>query len=173
MYNAMHTQKPTHIRIKIGETGPQFLERTGLDDKNVNRQPAGVNFYELDWSPQKPGTVHLQHGQHSIDFPHALGVMGSEDLSHPHEGIDSFWISAGITATDLIAHDEARQLFTQLLQKLLKAGWKQSLAYDDPRLSGEEAYQYAVEEKMGLGMPVDYDPTLEQWIAMSINRPSA
>ncbi len=167
MYNAMHTLKPTSIRIRVGETGPQFLERTGLDDNNIDHQPVGggVNFYELDWETKKPGTVYLEHGEHSVEFPRALSITGMENLNHPPVRIEEFYGTASITPTGLISHDDARKHLFGFLQTLLRAGWRQNILYNHPRLGGGESYRYFAEEHMGLGLPVDYLPTLEEWMS--------
>ena len=62
-------------------------------------------------------------------------------------------------------HDEARIAFITLLQTLAQAGWKPSIPYSEPRLSGEEAFKYYLEEKAYL--PVDYAPTLEEWMRLN------
>jgi len=156
---------PMTIKIKVGEAGTLFLQRNNLPAKgHINKQPAGLNFYDQDWNTNAPGTVIVEHGAYSFQIPYALGVMGTEDVEHMSAGLAEFNISAGITAADTIMHDEARQKFMTLLQQLLKLGWKPLISYGNPRLTGEQAYIYSEQENYFLGTPVNYIPTLEQWM---------
>ena len=72
-------------------------------------------------------------------------------------------MSAGITASDTVLHEEARQTFMTLLRKLLSLGWKPVISYNYPRLTGEQAFKY-YEEDNTYGVPPNYTPTLDQWM---------
>lgn len=162
---------PTTIKIKIGESGDQFLQRNNLPAKgHIDKQPAGLNFYEHDWSTKALGTVNFEHGEHSFQILHVLSVMGTEDIDFMEEGLSKFSVNAGITATDTVPHDEARREFSKLLQKLLALGWKPLISYEDPRLTEEQAYIYAEQENYYFGMPANYTPTLEQWMRIDSGR---
>ncbi len=155
---------PMTINIKLGETGAQFLQRNHLPAKgHINKQPAGVNFYEHDWKTRAPGTVMVEHGIFSFQIPYALGVMGAEDVERMASGLEYFSISAGITSADTILHNNARQEFIALLQKLLHLGWKPLFSYNYPRLTGEQAFQYYQEDD-NYGIPPDYIPSLDEWM---------
>jgi len=159
------TMTPTTIKIKVGEAGALFLQRNNLPAKgHINKQPAGLNFYNQDWSTVTPGTVIVEHGAYSFQIPYALGVMGTEDVEHMSAGLAEFNINAGITAADTIMHDEARQKIMALLQQMLTLGWKPVISYEVPRLTGEQAYIYTEQENYFLDMPTNYTPTLEQWM---------
>ena len=158
------------IKIKVGDLGEQFLHRNNLPAKgHVNKQPAGINFYRYDWNTKSLGMVFVENGSHSFQIPFALGVMGAEDVSRVADGITEIDVSAGIYATDTIMHDEARRKFIVLLQNLTKLGWKPVIAYEDPRLSGEQAYKYYVEDNY-YAFPLSYSPTFEQWMRISTAR---
>jgi len=45
-------------------------------------------------------------------------------------------------------------------------GWRRIIFYEDPRLSGEDAFKYFEHDNF-YGMPMDYLPTLEQWMTIS------
>lgn len=157
---------PEVVEIKIGWTGEEFLRRNNLPAKDsVDKQPAGLSFYEVDWSVSARGTVRLEHGGYSFDIPHALGVVGTEDIERLDAGIESYAITAGITADGPILHDEARRLFLDFIQTLTERGWKPAISYNYPRLKGEQAYKY-FEEDFAYSVPPDYRQTLEQWMAM-------
>jgi len=74
---------PSTMRIKLGESGTQFLQRNHLDSRgNVDRQPAGLNFHEHDWPIDHPGTVFVENGVHSFEIKYALGVWAQKMLKN-------------------------------------------------------------------------------------------
>jgi len=155
---------PSTLRIKLGESGTQFLQRNHLDSRgNVDWQPAGLNFHEHDWSTDHPGTVIVDHGAHSFEIKHALGVVGTESAKKQEKGLYSFSVTAGITAADYVLHDKARIAFISRLQTLAQAGWKPAIPYGAPRLSGEQAFKYYREENSSVPS-VNYAPTLDEWM---------
>ncbi|MCF6260963.1 MAG: hypothetical protein L3J98_12535 [Gammaproteobacteria bacterium] len=156
---------PSIMKIKLGEPGAQFLQRNHLDSRgNVDRQPAGLNFYEHDWSTDYPGTIVVENGVHSFEIKYALGVVGTEDVEKQKEGLSDFSITALLSLNRPTPHDEARLAFITLLQTLAQAGWRPALPYDAPRLSGEQAFKYYLEDDMYGTLPVNYAPTLEEWM---------
>ncbi len=158
---------PMTLKIKVGESGKEFLQRNNLDSRdNVDRQPVGLNFHEHDWSTKNPGTVHVEHGPYSFVIPHALGVMGSENADRMEEGLYKFKVTALISTNRPTPHDEARLAFDALLQTLIQAGWKTFFLYEDPRLNGEEAFKYSLGDST-VAFPIDYSPTLDEWMTIS------
>ncbi len=156
---------PSIMKIKLGESGTQFLQRNHLDDRgNVDRQPAGLNFYKHHWGTTYPGTVYVENGVHSFEIQHVVSITATESAKKPEKGLYSFNIRAGITAADYVLHDEARLAFITLLQTLAQTGWRPALPYGAPRLSGEQAFQYYLEGGTYATLPVDYAPTLEEWM---------
>jgi len=158
---------PSTMRIKVGEPGVQFLQRNHLDSRgNVDRQPAGLNFHKHRWGTTNPGTVYVEHGAHSFEIPYAVSITGTEDVEKLEEGISDFSVNALISLNRPTPHDEARIAFINLLHTLAQAGWKPFIYYDDPRLSGEQAFRYHQEEDPRGAIPVNYDPTLEEWMRL-------
>ncbi len=108
---------PSTMKIKLGESGTQFLQRNHLDSRgNVNRQPAGLNFYQHRWSTTYPGTVYVENGIHSFEIQHVVSITGTEDAEKLGEGISDFSIRALISQNRPTPHDEARLAFITLLQ---------------------------------------------------------
>ncbi len=155
---------PMTINIKLGETGAQFLQRNHLPAKgHINKQPAGLNFYKHRWGTKVRGTVVIEHGKYSFTLPHVLSVTGTEDIEYLDMGLEKFDFNAGMAATSPILHNNARQEFIALLQKLLHLGWKPLFSYNYPRLTGEQAFQYYQEDD-NYGIPPDYIPSLDEWM---------
>lgn len=159
---------PQIIKIKIGEAGAQFLQRNHLPKKgHIEKQSAGLHFYEQNWNIKTPGTVIIEQGVRSFEIPYSLSVVGTEDVEHAHTGLSEINIKAGITAADTLPHDEARREFISMLQNLLTLGWKPVIFYEEPRLTGEQAYKYYRDDNNFYGFPVNYNPTLEEWMNIS------
>jgi hypothetical protein len=157
------------IQINLGEFGHQFLQRNNLAaEYHIKKQPAGMNFYRYRWPSSADGTVIVEHGKYSFQIPHALSVVGTEDTEEIGAGLEIFNINAGITAADTIKHDDARKEFIKLLDNLLALGWKPSILYNSPRLTGEQAFRYYKEDD-SYGVPPDYTPTLEEWMRIDFD----
>ncbi len=156
---------PSIMKIKLGEPGTQFLQRNHLDSRgNVDRQPAGLNFYEHRWGTAYPGTVYVENGAHSFEIQHVVSITGTENAEKLENGIYDFSIRALISLNRPTPHDEARIAFITLLQTLVQAGWQPAIPYSLPRLTGEQAFKYYLEDPYAVALPVNYAPTLEEWM---------
>ncbi|MFZ6754754.1 hypothetical protein ACO0KY_15400 [Undibacterium sp. Dicai25W] len=150
------------ISIRLGESGDDFVQRIGKKAVRVNKQPAGMNFYDIDWTIYNPGPgqITFEHGMHTFTISNALGAMGSTFEPDNHKwGIFSFDLSFGLTAPELIPHDEARQKFIALLKMLQEKGWRQFYYRDAARIMGRSSLH-------SINIDVRYIPTFEEWIAL-------
>lgn len=152
--------------IQVGMSSADYNQRNRSYVKKVDEQPAGLNFYEQNWGVQEQGTVNVEHGDQSITIPYVLSSTGTENIAHPERGIYSFSINSGISSDEFIDHDQARRLFVQMLQQLVSSGWQPYIEfYTDPRLSGQESFQYAIDDGIYAPDPL-YTPTLEEWMQL-------
>lgn len=151
------------VIIKIGELGSEFQKRYPSQVK-INKQPAGLDFYSIDWDARPRGTIKVEHGENSFVIEGALGLQTSIDLELPKEGFDSIRIYAGITDPDLISHDEARLKVYELLKKIEQAGWRTITSRSRPRLAGKDRLSYAINASSAIGLDLDYIPSLEEWM---------
>ena len=153
-----------NVSIKIGEQGAAFVKRYP-DLVKVQHQPAGLDFYEIHWKQSVPGTVIIDHGKHTFTIEDVLGVLSDQDRGEfANEGLAEFDVSSGITAPDLIAHDEARQKMHVMLQRILQAGWKMFIDRGDPRLRGKDALDYVLTTSHYSTLDASYIPTFEEWM---------
>ena len=116
------------ISIRLGESGNDFVQRIGKKAVRVNKQPAGMNFYDVDWTIYNPGPgeITFEHGIHTFTITNALGAMGSTFEPDTHKwGIFSFDLSFGLPPRNQIPHNEARLQVISLLKMLQEKGWKQ------------------------------------------------
>ncbi|NOZ54978.1 MAG: hypothetical protein GXP08_17880 [Gammaproteobacteria bacterium] len=153
--------------FKVDDTSESYVARNHLDKKrDVDRQPAGLNFYRTRWNVKKSSVVHIDHGPYSFTIEHALSAVGTEDVEAPNRGIYIFRINALISQTRPIPHEEARIKFMGILQNLLDRGWRTYIDYNEPRLEKEQAFRYVKEEDEFYNIPADYTPTLEEWMSL-------
>lgn len=157
---------PATISLKPGETGAAFFSRNKLQNGHIDKQPAGIHFYEYDWPRGQPGNIQLETGAHSFAIAQALSVMAAQDIEHPERGLDNIVVNAGLSAGSTIAHDEAREKMSAILQHLLTIGWRQAISYSQPRLTAIDGFRYSLAEDMMVAAPANYQPTQQEWMQM-------
>ena len=156
---------PQLFTIQLGIQSDDYLKLNGLDEtQNLDRQPAGLNFYEKDWPSDNRGTVFVNHGKYSFQIKNILHAIGTEDADNPEKGITKFNLNGGGAAQSLDFHNAVRQRFLAFLDELSKAGWRRVIDYSEPRLKGDSAFRYLLEESTVYSPPLDYSFTLEQWM---------
>ncbi len=164
-----HKQSITHqgtgkqmnqrVAIHLGEKGSSFVQRIGRDSIRLNKQPAGLNFYDLDWPDSTSGQIHFEHSVHSFDLSTVLGMMGTEDVDRANTGIYQWDISFGLPPRNAIPHEQARLQVMALLRMLQDKGWKQHYSRDSARIKGRSAL-------FGLFLDTRYVPSFEEWMAL-------
>ncbi len=152
------------VVIRLGESGPDFTKRyPNLVRKQ--HQPAGIDFYSIDWNSLPRGVVRLDHGAHSFNVEDVLGVQGVQELGALEgEGMNGFSIFAGVTPPEFIDHDEARLKTHAILRRILDAGWRPFLNPSRPRLSGQARLDYVLNVTNSIGLDARLVPTLEEWM---------
>ncbi|PXX37833.1 hypothetical protein, partial [Aquitalea magnusonii] len=167
--NKVQKKFPDPITIRIGESSTDFGKRFP-NLVNINQQPAGINFYDLDvdYLGQQV-TVHVEHGKHSLDIPFSIGTTGLEDGRYLSEGISKITVFAGFSAPEKDTDEHARQYINSLLQQFRAKGWQPLFYYDAPRLRGQEQFDYVVTKPL---LPLDGEMDLSphnwqriDWIA--------
>jgi hypothetical protein len=167
--NTVQNKFPETLSIQLGETGPELAKRypTLLD---LNKQPAGINFYQLNpiYLKQKVKTI-FNLKQYSIEIPFTLSIMGTEDADIPKEGIYVFDINAVFSEKEKNSDEYVRIQINNLLQQVRAKGWRPLFYYDAPRLRGQEQFDYALaEHSFELDGAMDISPHNWQridWIA--------
>jgi hypothetical protein len=158
------------VSIKLGEMGPDFAKRYPSKVK-VQKQPAGLDFYEIDWKRPR-GSVNVEHGKHSVVIHDVLSVLASQDLeAFKAEGLKDFYVSSGVTAPDLIPHDEARQKIHAILRGILNVGWQQVIELSEPRLKGRARLDYMFATTNSNGLDATHLPTFEEWMRIPSRTP--
>jgi hypothetical protein len=155
--------KENIIELSVGEKGDAFARRTSTIT-NVDRQPAGLNFYELQWSTQAMGAVIVEQGKLRFGIANVISVTSTEDMAFREEGIAEIKINSAITNSQTISHDEARLKTFAYLQKINEAGWKTTVPRSVARLRGKEMNNYLLKMGEYTTLDINYVPTLSEWM---------
>lgn len=156
-----------NITIRLNIQPDEYIQLNKLTkEKDVNKQPAGLNFYIKNWSVKERGSVLVDNAEYSFTIPNTLNSMGTYDVSYPQRGITSFSVSGGMSPHSEEYHDVIRLRFLSFLQHLLDIGWESYIYFSDPRLMPKDAVRYAFETDSAYILPASETLSLEQWMKM-------
>jgi hypothetical protein len=153
----------TAIELHVGEKGESFTGRNPTM-ATVDRQPAGLNFYELQWSTQAMGTVIVKQGFLRLAIENVISVTGTEDMDFQDEGISEIKINSAITKSETISHDEARLKTFSYLQKINQIGWKTTIPPSMARIRGKDMSNYLLQTEKYTTLDPVYVPSLSEWM---------
>ena len=151
------------VSIKIGEQPDDFLKRYP-DKIKIQKQPAGLDFYSIDWDSMPRGVVTIDHGKHAFTLSDVMGIQTHTNVDLLSEGFYEYTIFAGITPEDLIPHAQARDKIYALLKQIEARGWRSITSRSRPRLTGKDRLNYALNTSTSVGLDTKYIPTLEEWM---------
>ncbi len=136
--NAMNQQ--TYI-LHFGQQGVQdFLK---YNDGQVDHQPAGASFRELDFSPPSLGQIKIENGTNSLVIDHVFSVLGTQ--WNTTDGIQIFDIDAGLNKEEFVSPEQAYHGYVELMKRLNQAGWNTYFARYNPRVAKEDNIRYLME----------------------------
>jgi hypothetical protein len=154
------------VSIKIGEQGSAFAKRYPKKIR-IAHQPAGIDFYNLDWDRAPRGRVTLDHGQYSFTVDDVLGLWAPQDLQdRSSEGLSEFHLNAGLTTADTISHKEALLQMYAMLRAFEKLGWKSITPRSRPRLRGKERLSHVLNVDSSIGLDASQTPNHEEWMQL-------
>jgi hypothetical protein len=151
----------TPIEIYVGESGKSFATRTTTA---VDRQPAGLNFYELHWPFRSMGTVIFKQGAKRLPIENVLSVTGTEDVDLQGEGLSDIKINSSISKEEKISHDEARLKTFAYLQRITQLGWTITIPRSKARIRGKDMSDYLLQTDKYTTLDPRYVPTLSEWM---------
>lgn len=152
-----------NIHIQLGQSGDDILKRYP-GGFILSDHPSGAKFYAAKWTKDARGTIEVGTADTLFVVNHALSVTGNYSSSFPSENIIEWNINAGLAGSSPIMHDDARQQFLSILERLRKASWRRYIDLDAPRLSGTEAIRYAQSTSSIYGLDPAHPPTLNEWM---------
>ena len=151
----------TPIELYIGESGKSFSARNAT---NVDRQPAGLNFYELHWPFKSMGSVIIKQGVTRLPVDYVLSVTGTEDMDLHNEGLSDIKINSAISKEERISHDEARIKTFAYLQNITQLGWAVTIPRSMARIRGKNMSDYLLQTDKYTTLDPTYVPTLNEWM---------
>ncbi len=111
------------IDLHFGEQGlKDFIQysRTPID-----RQPAGMNFLSLDWTPPQLGKVKVVTGKSNFEIDNVISVMGTQIARRSNDGIQIMDINASLHQNEYTNSQEAYTAYTKIIDQINTQHWKQ------------------------------------------------
>lgn len=132
--NSMPT--PQNVTLHFGQQGVEdFNTYTG---GNVDVQPAGMSFFDLDWTPPNLGSVNIAHENHNLTLNNVFSVLGSKMDSRKNSGVSGIDIDAGLNKAEFVAPKEAYLAYKEILTQINQQGWQQYYAHYAARISKQD-----------------------------------
>lgn len=163
---------PQEVTLQLGKKGPESFKQAGAV---ADHHTAGelVGFLDLKWPSKQLGAVTIRHSGHDLTIPHTFTAMGSVRSEPEGEGVNDIVLNSGISASELIRHREAYDLWVKLMKRIQDSGWQRYIYLSSPRLTGKDAIRYFQdEENFGLGNITDPGvvPDFNTWYSVIIQR---
>jgi hypothetical protein len=162
-------EKPMNKKIEfnMGDTDVVFMQRNGLDDGDIDKQPAGINFIEGDFPKEDLGMVSITSASEVFYLYNVYGFVGSVDMDDPSKKIFRFKVRWNFYEGSGGSHEEARTYLLGLFEDLVNKGWRYYIYESDPRLSGKDSYKY-YDENRNITVNIDpsYKLTLDEWMSL-------
>ncbi|MBN9355547.1 MAG: hypothetical protein J0I15_03770 [Herbaspirillum huttiense] len=156
---------PSNITIQVNDPVDTFMRQAPSAIK-ILKQPAGLNFYVLQWGKSQLGKVSIQFGSRSVDIADVRLLQGEENLDFPEEHISNWKIYLGLSNGSELSHEQAKKKIYALLNTLAGKGWRNLIDPDDPRLVGRERFEYVINHSPASGLNIDYVPTMDEWMRL-------
>ena len=123
---------PQNVTLHFGQQGVEdFTTYTG---GNVDVQPAGMSFFDLDWTPPNLGTVNIAHENHTLTLDNVFSVLGSQKSS----GVNGIDMDTGLNKSEFVAPKEAYLAYKELLTQINQKGWQNYYYPFAPRISKQD-----------------------------------
>lgn len=164
------TAMSSPLIIRLGETSETFQKRISSGVR-VNRQPAGIDFYGLNWDKAPYAWIRFVQGDHSLDIHHVNGAQASEDRDFKEEGFAEWTVHALLDPAQELSHGEAETHIHKLLRAAMDAGWRQYVDGGDPRLRGQDRLNIVLQGSTWIGLDARHEPSLQDWLKIPDRTP--
>ena len=127
---------PQNVTLHFDQQGiKDFNTYTGGD---VDIQPAGMSFFDLDWTPPDLGSVNIAHENHTLTLDNAFSVLGNSKNNNVSKGIIGISINASLNKAEFVEPKEAYLAYKELLTQINQQGWQQYYAPYASRISKQD-----------------------------------
>ncbi|CAA0256745.1 hypothetical protein APC04_12060 [Acinetobacter baumannii] len=121
--NNRMNQNQDVIALHFGEQGIQDFAKNS--NTPVDRQPAGMNFLSLDWTPPKLGRVRVFSEKSNLEIENVISVLGTQVARRSNDGIQIMDINASLHPNEYTTSQEAYAAYTKLVHQINDKQWKQ------------------------------------------------
>ena len=123
---------PQNVTLHFGQQGVEdFTTYTG---GNVDVQPAGMSFFDLDWTPPNLGTVNIAHENHTLTLDNVFSVLGSQKSN----GVNGIDMDTGLNKSEFVEPRQAYLAYKELLTQINQKGWQNYYYPFAPRISKQD-----------------------------------
>ena len=134
------------IDLHFGEQGlKDFIQYSHTP---IDRQPAGMNFLSLDWTPPQLGKVKVVTGKSSFEIDNVISVMGTQIARRSNDGIQIMDINASLHQNEYTNSQEAYTAYTKIIDQMNTQQWKQYFLPYAARIDKKENLKY-MDQNMG------------------------
>ena len=142
---------PQEVTLQLGKKGRKASNRQVRLRITIPQENWSVFRFEL--AVKTLGAVTIRHSGHDLTIPHTFTAMGSVRSEPEGRGVNDIVLNSGISASELIRHREAYDLWVKLMKRIQDSGWQRYIYLSSPRLTGKDAIRYFQgEENFGLAI---------------------
>lgn len=153
------------IDLHFGEQGlKDFIQYSHTP---IDRQPAGMNFLSLDWTPPQLGKVKVVTGKSNFEIDNVISVMGTQIARRSNDGIQIMDINASLHQNEYTNSQEAYTAYTKIIDQINTQQWKQYFLPNDARLDKKDNLKY-MSQNMGEVIDPSYTLSFKEWQEMMV-----
>ncbi|MCF0263648.1 hypothetical protein KW868_04095 [Acinetobacter guillouiae] len=153
------------IDLHFGEQG--LKDFTQYSHTPIDRQPAGMNFLSLDWTPPQLGKVKVVTGKSNFEIDNVISVMGTQIARRSNDGIQIMDINASLHQNEYTNSQEAYTAYTKIIDQINTQQWKQYFLPNDARLDKKDNLKY-MSQNMGEVIDPSYTLSFKEWQEMMV-----
>lgn len=158
--NKSMNQNQDVIALHFGEQGMQDFSKNSTTP--VDRQPAGMNFLSLDWTPPKLGRVRVFSEKSNLEIENVISVLGTQVARRSNDGIQIMDINASLHPNEYTTSQEAYTAYTKLVHQINDKQWKQYFLPFSARIDKQDNLKHMT-ETMGEVIDPTYILNFKEW----------
>ena len=158
--NNRMNQNQDVIALHFGEQGIQDFAKNS--NTPVDRQPAGMNFLSLDWTPPQLGRVRVITEKSNLEIENVISVLGTQIARRSNDGIQIMDIDASLHSNEYTTSQEAYAAYTKLVHQINDKQWKQYFLPFSARIDKKDNLKHMT-ETMGEVIDPTYILSFKEW----------
>ncbi|WP_227430101.1 hypothetical protein [Psychrobacter sp. I-STPA6b] len=156
--NHKTTPPPQNVTLHFGQQGIEdFNSYTG---GKIDKQPAGMSFYDLYWTPPNLGTVNIVNDKNIFTLNHVFSVLGSRNNDY----ITSIDIDAGLNQAEFVNSKEAYLAYKNLMTQINQQGWQNYYYHFEPHIAKKDNLKFI--QQYHTVIDPSYILSYEEWLGL-------